>query len=617
MVTVYLQPELRIGMIGLGPRGLSVLERLTTLAGADGSRRVRITVFEDGEPGCGAHPLNQPYHLMLNTIAGQLGIFPDAKALSDVNGMPGKGGQDFLTWCRSQEILVDEDGVPCASGRLVEPTDFLPRCLLGAYLAHSFHSIIATLSRNVSVTLRRERAAGVRLGGVAGQSDCGYVIQGSAGVDVRVDRLILTTGHRILGETGTEDLRATETDAGPGDALVIEGLGLTAMDILAELTRGRGGRFLRDESESVRYIRTGKEPRLYLRSRSGLPFHTRPETSMSRQRHRPMALTSERIAALRATACDGRLDFDEDVLPLMRLEMRGAAAAARLGAGDADRVAAEEEALAGIGRKSTAALTHHLDMLEAKLGAVDCDAFLAQGLPRDVCPETYQTWFLGWITEDLAHSRRGLLVSPEKAALEVWRDLRDRLREAVDFHGLLAPSHRRFYRSWTGLINRLVAGPQKERHEDLIALVDAGIVQLLHPESPIPPGARHLGARVGRAGLLHHSSGPIADLRRLGLLRAVIAEPGLDGIETREGARAVSRSGEVLPDLWVLGPATEGSTYYNHYVPSAGSVSRAFMDAHSTAAAALQYSANRPQPTGERLEHHLCAERKIPASRRV
>ena len=91
-----------------------------------------------------------------------------------------------------------------------------------------------------------------------------------------------------------------------------------------------------------------------------------------------------------------------------------------------------------------------------------------------------------------------------------------------------------------------------------------GIVRILHPDTPIPPGARRIEARAGRAGLLHHRFGPVADLRRLGLLRAVIAEPGLDGIETRDGAQTVSKSGETLPDLWVLGPATEGSTYYNH-----------------------------------------------------
>jgi uncharacterized NAD(P)/FAD-binding protein YdhS len=194
MVTVYLQPELRIGIIGLGPRGLLVLERLATLAGADGSRRVRITVFEYGDPGCGAHPFNQSDQFMLNTIAGQLGIFLDSKVLSEFNGIPGQGGPDFLTWCRSQEILVDEDGVPCPSGRPVEPTDFLPRRLLGAYLADSFRSIMAALPSNVTVSIRSERAAGVRLGSVSGHAGFVYLLSGSCCVFVCLVVLILLLG---------------------------------------------------------------------------------------------------------------------------------------------------------------------------------------------------------------------------------------------------------------------------------------------------------------------------------------------------------------------------------------------------------------------------------------
>lgn len=41
----------------------------------------------------------------------------------------------------------------------------------------------------------------------------------------------------------------------------------------------------------------------------------------------------------------------------------------------------------------------------------------------------------------------------------------------------------------------------------------------------------------------------------------------------------VDSHGKALPNLWITGPVVEGATYYNHYVPSAGSYSRAFIDA--------------------------------------
>jgi uncharacterized NAD(P)/FAD-binding protein YdhS len=597
MVTVYFQPDLRIGLIGLGSRGLSVLERLITLASVNRSRRISITVFEEGEPGCGAHPVNQPDHLMLNTIAAQLGIYPDQAALSDVDSSATKGGPDFLAWCRSQDLHVNQDGVPDPLGRPVAATDFLPRRLLGAYRSQACQDLLHELPPHVTVTIRRERAAGIRLGPWRGDSGRGYLISGTSGEDVAVDRLVLTTGHRSDDPSGSEDMKIMETEAKPGQPLVIEGLGLTAMDALADLTRGRGGRLRRNGAGLLEYLPSGHEPSLYLQSRSGLPFHTRPETSMERRRHRAMVLTSQRIASLRATTPDGRLDFDQHVLPLMQLEMRGAALAVRLCQGKADRLAQQEDILAEIGARDVSELDRHLSEAEAEHGSIDIDRLLQLDLPPGLATQDYQDWFLNEVRADLIETQRGLLVSAQKAALETWRDLRDRLREVVDHHGLTPSSHRRFYGTWAGLINRLLAGPQKERHQDLLALANAGILRLLHPNAPRPEQAQHLKARAGRCGLYSHRSGPIADLHRLGLIRAVIAEPGFDGIETAQGSRAIARNGTLVDHLWILGPATEGSTYYNHYVPSPGAPNRAMADAHLVAVACLDLAL----PNGKRL----------------
>jgi hypothetical protein len=59
---------------------------------------------------------------------------------------------------------------------------------------------------------------------------------------------------------------------------------------------------------------------------------------------------------------------------------------------------------------------------------------------------------------------------------------------------------------------------------------------------------------------------------------------GLD--VTREG-RGVDRTGTPQPRLFFLGPHTEGSSYYNHYVPSPGVPSRALLDAELALRTAL------------------------------
>jgi hypothetical protein len=50
--------------------------------------------------------------------------------------------------------------------------------------------------------------------------------------------------------------------------------------------------------------------------------------------------------------------------------------------------------------------------------------------------------------------------------------------------------------------------------------------------------------------------------------------------------------------IWILGSMTEGSSYYNHYIPSPGGVSRAFTDAHNVARACLTRARLAPA-------HHL------------
>jgi uncharacterized NAD(P)/FAD-binding protein YdhS len=588
VVTLYLRPVLRIGLIGLGSRGLSILERLLSIAEQDTSRSIEIIAFEPNPPGCGVHATDQPDYMLLNTIAAQLGIYPDAAALSECPDSRARPGPNFFDWCVAQGIRVDEAGhVVDAGGRPVRETDFLPRRLLGDYLSDAWRDIVEQAPDHVTVTVHRERARCVRLGPWRSQGEArGYRIEGEAGAQAIVDRLILTTGHAA---------EAIEADSRPhpsaGEPLLMEGLGLTAMDQLAALSQGLGGRFVRDETGICTYLPSGHEPRILLQSREGLPFWSRPDGLLARARHVPLALTPARLAQLRASSPDGQLDFDADIVPLMRLEMRGAALAVAMAGGDATRLSMHLADMAATGAQpegGLAALAASIDDGEARHGALDCERILSQAVPGELDDAGYHDWFAARLAEDLKESRAGLLLSRTKAAAEVWRDLREMLRKAVDHHGLTLSSHRRFYGHWTRIINRLVAGPQKERSEDLLALMQAGVVTLLHPRSKAAENLPRMQARVRSAGLCGASSGVYADLRALGHIRATVAEPGYDGVETAPDNRAVGRQGEPTPDLWVIGPATEGSTYYNHYVPAPGAPNRAMADAHRVAEGCLR-----------------------------
>src|SRR5437879_3730968 len=75
----------RIAIIGLGPRGLCVLER--TIAFVKGlplfkRKYIDLYLFDPSEPGAGCHDINQPGYLLVNTVASQITQFSDSSVLN-------------------------------------------------------------------------------------------------------------------------------------------------------------------------------------------------------------------------------------------------------------------------------------------------------------------------------------------------------------------------------------------------------------------------------------------------------------------------------------------------------------------------------------------------------
>jgi len=67
---------LHIGLVGCGSRGLSIFERLLSIAETRPQQPLVIDIFDPNVFGTGAHWPDQPAYLLLNTVAGQLGYTP-------------------------------------------------------------------------------------------------------------------------------------------------------------------------------------------------------------------------------------------------------------------------------------------------------------------------------------------------------------------------------------------------------------------------------------------------------------------------------------------------------------------------------------------------------------
>jgi uncharacterized NAD(P)/FAD-binding protein YdhS len=602
-----------IAVVGMGSRGLGVLERLVGMCLAE-PFDLTVHLVDPRPPGPGFHRSDQPDYLLLNTVCSQLTAFADAAM---VTGPAGIAGPSLYDWCLERDLRVQDDGytVRPGVGRAVRPNDFLPRRLLSDYLAWAAERIVAAAPEQLRVVRHQASATGlVQLG------DREQVLLDD-GTSVVVDSAFLTVGHHTLHQPQRQETDpATITcpyplpDAveavRPGERVVVLGMGLTAMDVLASLTLGRGGRHVTGENGETRYVPSGREPRIVLASRNGLPYRSRPVLNPGRVRCEPLVLTPARVRELREGRPGGRLNFAEDIVPLVEAEIDLAYYRACLARHTGDADAARREFADLVRTRGAEPL---LAQARERFGPSPVSGLLSGAAAGPPSWETYQDytdWFVARVADDLAEARSGLGVSPVKEALEVLRDHRDVLREVVDPPGLDDESMGDFFSDFVSLVNRTVIGPQLDRSAELLALIEAGVVR------PAPGAHSQLRRSTGGAVwtlesttlatahrleadrvVLAHVQEPAADeaegsllggLAKAGRLRTLrhrsASTTGLD--VTREG-RAVDATGTVQERIFLLGPHTEGSSYYNHYVPSPGVPSRALRDAELALRAAL------------------------------
>lgn len=201
--------------------------------------------------------------------------------------------------------------------------------------------------------------------------------------------------------------------------VALGGTGLSAMDVLASLTLGRGGRYEAID-DGLRYLPSGREPRILLFSRTGIPFRARPATNRTGGPYEPVVLTHQALDRLRSARDDRALDLHGDLLPLIRTEMR--IAFHRRGAALARGTDAEHTLTA---RLRTAADEGSLD---AELGALDVEHAERFGHfdPQELLfpdsaefdsADAYRKWYEERLRSDLVEARLGLEGSPTKAAI--------------------------------------------------------------------------------------------------------------------------------------------------------------------------------------------------------
>ncbi|XXX81455.1 FAD/NAD(P)-binding protein [Sorangium sp. So ce134] len=202
-------------------------------------------------------------------------------------------------------------------------------------------------------------------------------------------------------------------------------------------------------------------------------------------------------------------------------------------------------------------------------------------------PDLYRRAVIDYLRHDIQQARQDNLRNPTKAACDgVWRDLRQTLGYVVDHGGLLAASHRVFLERYLPLHNRLANGASIEVMEQMLALLEAGVIDVgtgpggdvrvgddgLFVVGPLTGAERRvhalIEARVHTFDVRHVDSPLYRELLERGYVRPWV-NPALDGepyapggVDITDDHRPVSRDGRVVPELTFLGVPTEGRLFY-------------------------------------------------------
>ncbi|MFC8080790.1 FAD/NAD(P)-binding protein [Streptomyces sp. NPDC057307] len=652
-------------LVGAGPRGLSVLERLCANERKSPAHpAVTVHIVEPYAPGPGkVWRTGQSRRLLMNTVASQVTVFTDHTVTM---GGPVEEGPSLYAWAGDLALRSADPGVRARfapevlaeAGRL-GPDDYPTRAFYGAYLEDAFRTVREAAPAHVTVVEHRTSAVALHDEVRPGGSQTVLLANGTRLTGL--DAVVLSQGHVPAAPTsGQRALASAAARHGltylapanpadldlsvvaPGETVFVRGLGLNFFDVLALLTEDRGGTFVRDGGRP-RYRPSGREPRIVAGSRRGVPYHARGENQKGPYgRHEPRLLTLRAVAGLHRRAEDGeRLSFRTDLWPLIAKEVESVYYGTLLSARGRrrEREPFVRDFLAAPDRAAEARLLDAAGIAPDERW--DWEALAHPWRGRDLRDRAgHRAWLLRHLAEDVREARAGNTDGPLKAALDVLRDLRNEIRAAVDHGRLEGGSYQDDLQSWYTPLNAFLSiGPPVSRVEELIALVEAGVVEILGPDVRV--SAPDPGEQSGRRAAFTVVSGvvPGPAVRATALVEARLPEPDLtrtadpllrgllqDGQAARfriDGScgtgfitrglavterpyRLVDAAGRAHPRRFALGVPTEGV----HWVTAAGirpgvdSMTLGDADAIARAVLDLKASASRRQGAGKPAVRH-------------
>jgi uncharacterized NAD(P)/FAD-binding protein YdhS len=586
--------------VGGGPRTTSLLERLAAsapdlLAGVD--HPVRVTVVDPHPAGGGrVWRHRQSPLLWMNSVAKDVTMFTDASVTCEGPIVPGPSLDEWVAGPGADRC----SGPLHASGR-PGPDDFASRAVQAEYLHWVFQGAVRDLAAaSVPVTVLEQAAVAVQDAGHGRQ-----LVTLADGRELSADVVVLAQGY--LDRSLADDEADLEIAAGAaaltylppgytadidlsplraGERVLVRGFGLAFIDLMVLTCEGRGGRFVPDGS-GLRYEPSGQEPVLIVGSRRGVPYHAKLGYDLPGAGPvPPRYLTPARLAELAAASPTGTADWAGQIWPLVAKELAHAHYA-RLFAAHAERTVGQWSGLLdALDRLDV--LRPEFDRVVARAVPDPQDRFDLPRIDRPFAGAVFAdraalSRAIGQYVRDDLDRRADPQHSADRAVFNALLSVYFALSVAITAGHISGPDRvenveGRFH----GLFSFLASGPPPVRLRELLALVDAGLVEFAGPDLRVEvDGDRFVGrssavtepvlatalvdARLPRPDVRAATDPIIRGLLARGELAAEdLFDPqgrSLGGGQVLADARcrAVRADGTVHPTRFLLGPSVSGS----------------------------------------------------------
>ena len=461
-----------ITIIGAGPRGISVLDRLIENFKNE-EIKIKIHIFDRFKVGGGkVWDTNQNENLLMNTLPEELTIFSETN-----KAMPGKSNIEKLTfkqWIEKNKKNIDS--------KLYQPRRFY-----GEYLKYAFNQLASSKIDLINIISSESEVYDIE------KYDSGFMIKSGVG-DFYSDCVVLATGHEYNNTYGlNEELKKLSSEYSlnyypdgyiadydlsliPKKSSVgVLGLGLNFYDTVSLLTTGRGGKFVRDHNNKLMYQPSGEEPAIIAGSRTGMP-------SRARAINQKLLSRTPKSYFLRRLANKSNLSFKKEIYPAIEAEVNFNYLINKASLNQDTIDFLVERINSSLDSFSFESLAHVIGVDDFK--KIDLRGLYQPFINLDIDNiGSFHELIRRELDFDVKEAKLGNVSSLLKNSIDLLRDLRGDIRKCVEFDKIKPDEFTVFYKEFKPLYSSLVAGPPVNRVEELLALLDAGVVKFIGPNA--------------------------------------------------------------------------------------------------------------------------------------